>query len=749
MAFDRDSELKAFFALRLKLLRVHYFNPKAVMCSCNKENCEHVGKHPMSSRGVWGARAYENAQQIGNCNIGVMCGEDVVVLDVDKNHGGVELFAQLCDHYGGLPRTWTVATGGGGFHYYFKPRTVPMRPGVALKASGIELKGWGGYVLAPTSIHKSGRYYEWEVSPDDVELADIPDWVIEKCTNKADVYEHKTAESNLLEIYSEKDVLEALGYLPSSCTYDEWVRVGMALKASGFSIDFWDNWSRTSADKYPGFQLIEKKWNSFKGATVTAATLFFLAREKGWQPARTECVYVPDEECVDTCEQVEEQTKPCNVIEAPFPKRRELVPPEYPEGPIGELAEVITESALYKHKLFGMASAIATFSALVQGSYVSPLRRGYLGTYTIFVAGASAGKEHYSSRVVECVRKCAPWLVTGTPASPQALRADLHECNSRLIAMDEALRWLQTTMESRNAADKNLISDVMSIWGMSHALLPGIRTKSKENCSPEIENPHLTIVGCGTSEKLDTLLRRSPSFVQDGTLSRFDFVMSETKSPDSFLNRPEFVLTMELERLMRKIVGQEAHDSEIDTATRVKLDRRVYDKPRVVAWADAQAAEAWNDIAVGWSNRAAVAADAIATSVWNRGAEKALRTATLLAIAANPAEPAVTVADVLWGATWQEYLCETMSGLADCRVGQTPQGEIEAAIVDTARRTGDRTLARLAQHSRVLRNAPHQTLQAAIAALQDRGVLVARRSQRGATKASVPGVRFDFVVDLD
>ena len=83
---------------------------------------------------------------------------------------------------------------------------------------------------------------------------------------------------------------EIIEYIdPSSCDYNEWTIVGMALKHEGYDVSVWDRWSMRDTRRYhPGECL--KKWESFNGGShspVTAGTIIAMAKENGWSPCRT------------------------------------------------------------------------------------------------------------------------------------------------------------------------------------------------------------------------------------------------------------------------------------------------------------------------------------------------------------------------------------------------------------------------------------------------------------------------------
>jgi len=92
-------------------------------------------------------------------NIGVVTGaiSGVVVVDIDSKNSG-ELFSKV------LNNTLVVRTGrtdSRGLHVYFKhPGThVPNAVGIL---PGVDVRGDGGYVVVPPSVHSSGRSYTWE-----------------------------------------------------------------------------------------------------------------------------------------------------------------------------------------------------------------------------------------------------------------------------------------------------------------------------------------------------------------------------------------------------------------------------------------------------------------------------------------------------------------------------------------------------------------------------------------------------------
>ena len=85
------------------------------------------------------------------------------------------------------------------------------------------------------------------------------------------------------------NLLELLEYIhPADCDYTEWLSIGMALKEAGYTCADWDEWSKRDPERYHAGEAW-RKWDSFKGAAtpITAGTLVQMAKDRGWEPARS------------------------------------------------------------------------------------------------------------------------------------------------------------------------------------------------------------------------------------------------------------------------------------------------------------------------------------------------------------------------------------------------------------------------------------------------------------------------------
>lgn len=144
------------------------YEVKTGICACGDPQCHSPAKHPRIKHGLKDATV--SVTQIErwwtlwpDANIAVATGNGLLVVDIDGPTGEESL--QGLD----VPDTLTVRTGRGR-HLWFAGKGSNKRG----LHPGIDIRGEGGYVLAPPSGHVSGAIYQW----DRVEwgLASAPAW---------------------------------------------------------------------------------------------------------------------------------------------------------------------------------------------------------------------------------------------------------------------------------------------------------------------------------------------------------------------------------------------------------------------------------------------------------------------------------------------------------------------------------------------------------------------------------------------
>lgn len=124
-----------------------------------------------------------------DANLAVVTGDisGLVVLDIDPRHDGDASLKRLQQQHGRLPETVRSITGGGGRHYFFKHPGREVRNRVGFEP-GMDIRGDGGSIVLPPSVHPSGKRYRWSKSrgPDEHALADIPDWLLALVLDESD-----------------------------------------------------------------------------------------------------------------------------------------------------------------------------------------------------------------------------------------------------------------------------------------------------------------------------------------------------------------------------------------------------------------------------------------------------------------------------------------------------------------------------------------------------------------------------------
>ncbi|MGB9043799.1 MAG: bifunctional DNA primase/polymerase [Pseudolabrys sp.] len=146
--------------------------------------CRARDKRPATANGVKDATKDVETirqwwKQDPQFNIAIATGaiSEVFVVDID----GVDAEAalrKLETEHGTMPATVESITARGR-HLFFRMPEVPVRNSTSKIALGIDVRGDGGYVLVPPSVHPTGRVYSWSVDSAGA-LADAPQWLLDR-----------------------------------------------------------------------------------------------------------------------------------------------------------------------------------------------------------------------------------------------------------------------------------------------------------------------------------------------------------------------------------------------------------------------------------------------------------------------------------------------------------------------------------------------------------------------------------------
>ena len=260
-----------------------------------------TNKTPATSQGFYSAvndaETIEKLFYSDDFLIGLPTGEKnkIVVIDFDVNKKipgtddfdtrSIDDLLEEIKNYGEFPDTFQVETPSGGRHFYFlMPEGFDLRSRARFidKTLPLDIRANGGYVIAP-----DGENYLVYDDVNNLEfdnllsrLAPLPEWIVTKR------YVQESTPSSIMPdmAISENEIREirsALSYV-SSDGYDDWIKVGMALKSTNSKQAFglWHEWSKSSEKYDPA--IIEKKWKQLKPNDITLATLFYDAKQSGW-----------------------------------------------------------------------------------------------------------------------------------------------------------------------------------------------------------------------------------------------------------------------------------------------------------------------------------------------------------------------------------------------------------------------------------------------------------------------------------
>ena len=202
---------------------------------------------------------------------GLLCGRQnctryLIAIDCDSDEALRQFksmrFPTTVSYSSGLP-------GRAQFLYYLD------RPIKNFKLSnGLEIRGKNLLSTLPPSVHPKTGNYQWLVSPNEVNIPTVSSLWIERLRPQSKVKPVSIAYS--VKNKTAEELVRAINPVYADI-YDDWIRVGMALKDWDEGLLWlWDDWSRNSSKHKPGE--CQYRWNTFNGFGITFRTLYYYAK---------------------------------------------------------------------------------------------------------------------------------------------------------------------------------------------------------------------------------------------------------------------------------------------------------------------------------------------------------------------------------------------------------------------------------------------------------------------------------------
>ncbi|MBX5010877.1 DUF3987 domain-containing protein [Rhizobium lentis] len=666
-------------------------------------------KTPLVSNGFKGAS--KNLRVTGilwdrnpTAMVGIPTGEQLGawVLDVDVHKddngqviNGYETLAALEEKHGPLPATATAKTAGGGEHRYFR-----YAPGVRNRGKlgkGLDVRGIGGYVIAPGSVTAEGKEYVWldydgEGIPP---LADAPDWLLElvlppKPTATAatpytyqggehDAYVERAVQAELEELASTPQGQRGEAVNKSAFSLGTLVGAGV-LSRSEAEAGLYDAAFANGVVAKDGEREVRAKIRrgldaGIKSpralpepsvfdqvAPVDPSRMIARAAEKRARPTDSE----PVEECAPEPDDNEEDEAPEYKLEAVA----DLESLTYPGGLVEDLIDWIVSSAEQPSRALAMAAVLPLVSALCGPRYSTGSRDTRPNIYTVALAESGFGKEHARSQIKRLLMSdqgvFANFSGPARIMSASALREVLEANQSVNCQIDEFGGFVRDITDRKAGSHQRAIStDLRDYYSASSTFFEGAAYRG--NPPKRIYNPNLCIHGTSTPEQFWTAL--SSASAEDGLLPRLIlFHVTGKKPPTVVPQRDVRYVPHTLLMRMADVAGIDVAKQRGNLSGMVQKTTSSEVKPTVVQWTEDALGILRSVKETIDAKESAVAAES--QPFVRRIIENAIKLALIVAVGTDPRQPVITEAIFEWAAAvaWTcaaAMLAEVSERLAD------------------------------------------------------------------------------------
>ncbi len=525
------------------------------------------------------------------CGVGIACGA-VCAVDIDIEDDKDVSFKVQQIAFEMLGETSAIRIGK------FPKRLLVYKardPFQKFRVGSIEILAKGSQFVAHGIHPDTGKEYQWvDEHLTDIHIDDLPE-VTEAQIRKfiehvktqipaemfgfrlgPDMSDARAEHVNPRGTY--EAVSLALEYIPNpDLHYDDWVRIGMAVKASDIGnedFDLFDEWSSQSS-KYDS-EFTWKTWQGLKPrGEVGAGTIYYYAERHGWMKPFDLILNGDEKDELEAADGVDgaaivkaildsaakKAPKPAPEAQSmPQKKSQRPIPAEIFQlsGALKDMVEWVTKTANKPQPFLALGASLAALGAAMGRRYATPtdLRSN---VYVVGVAASGSGKEHARRCTRDLFHHAGiePMIGGDRIASGPAIATALKRSPSVIFQLDEFGNMLRAIMGQANPPKHlaeimtnltQLATSASSVFaGTEYANPMEVQKKKKKNSAFDdddeddmppppttIINPHVCINATTTPGQFWEALRGGA--IADGSIARYLIFSTDQNYPDSQFN---------------------------------------------------------------------------------------------------------------------------------------------------------------------------------------------------------------------
>lgn len=654
------------------------------------------------------------------------CGLLVIDCDRHDSDDGVEAFGALAaTHAHDIDVSPLVATPKQGSHVYFRqPEGKSFGNSRGKLPAGVDVRGAGGYVIAPGTIMQDGRVYE--IFGNLTAAPVLPEWIAAIIETPAEVAASKPVEVKRhvhsdarINAYCEGAIAAEISKVANAPkggrnnTLNEAAFALGQLVGAGWKSEAEISGLLANAAASCGLPEIESRKTIQSGIRAGA-------KEPREMPPSDEPDFDQEEadrisamilaawekkqrekegtrQVVEQADGTVADAETGEIIDIPAVPVTVAHTISYPPGLVGDIARWIVATSRRPQPELAIGAALAIVGTVAGRQFAGPTRSG-THLYVLGLAPTGKGKDHPLQQIsrIMAAAKLSHHIGPSEFISMPAVVNFLTRKPLSICPMDEFGGFMKRINSRRASGFESSISKVLrTMWSSSFA--PYLTPEWASKPSETIYSPSITIFGASTPEQFYSSMEGAS--LEDGTLNRFLLVSGRSSASECDPASDPSVVPESIVNDLRRIYFR---SGELASAIRndPTADPSTSDQLRLLPWCADGAHASYS----GFSKEIErlMDKDVDASAFYARTVEMALRIATIVAIGRLDDEQ-VRRGDIEYGIEVSYQSAKFMaSGAADYMADNENQAnaqKIMRAIKSRNGRASQRDLMRSLQNS--------------------------------------------------